>query len=792
MSATNASDRSRKRPAVVVLAALALAASGACSTRPDDAPASLEAAIGDGDDGSHESASCQTPAQGCPCAKDAAVIDCGKVIRKSGNYVTCSIGTRRCEHGAWGACIGDTLYDHVAPPADMPGGSGKPLDLGASGPCVANACDPYCFYFGDSPTGLSTPAGLTVDGNGLTLSANGGGPCKPMPPAPLLGNLQCFQAACGTAQGTTLSGTVTDPAGKLPLYDVLVYVPNAPLQPFAAGVAADTCDTIASGAPLTATLTDAAGAFTLANVPVGSGIPIVIQSGRWRRQFTVDVMNECDDNPIPGGVIGFPRSVAAAGPTPPCSGAGTASCGDIPQFAVVTGADDGMECLMRRMGIADSEFTAPGPLGTTWGNYQNGRVHVYTHNGGYVAPQTAFTALYGSPAMLRNYQAVVSACTGFTWNFAGYGLAIQNMVDYANLGGRLFTSHFNSWALIEQAPAASLWPMTANWDPYGPGFEPTTWTINGVPTPAAEPLAVTVDTSFPQGAAFNAWLGNVGALAGGKLPVYDWAHVANSVNAPFGLQWLGGNTQYQYPTLGGSWCIFNGIYSGCTPDDSSYCGCGGWKYVVNPWLGPYTPGAGPDAVAFTFETPLNKPPYAGRVLESAMHTSQGSSGAFPSYCSAAPLNAQEKALEFLLFQNTSCAMNSSGAPVLPPPSYNVATYTRDYHATCGPETCPVWRFFDYATIDPGDSSIDFSAQTAIAQAGLGGAPSVSLGRADAGKPNSPTSAPFPNDAGAALAAAGQKSQEWLRVTMTLNPSSNHQQAPTLEAWQQSYSCMPCE
>src|SRR5439155_18119470 len=99
-----------------------------------------------------------------------------------------------------------------------------------------------------------------------------------------------------------------------------------------------------------------------------------------------------------------------------------------------------------------------------------------------------------------NYQAVVSNCVGFTWNFATYGLSAQNIVDFADKGGRLFTSHFNAWALIEQAPAASLWPMTANWDPYGPGMEPTTWNLNGTATPPAQPLAVATDTNFPRGA----------------------------------------------------------------------------------------------------------------------------------------------------------------------------------------------------------------------------------------------------------------------------------------------------
>ena len=64
----------------------------------------------------------------------------------------------------------------------------------------------------------------------------------------------------------------------------------------------------------------------------------------------------------------------------------------------------------------------------------------------------------------------------------------------------------------------------------------------------------------------------------------------------------------------------------------------------------------------------------GRVLYSAFHVA-GISGAgskiFPSYCSTGPLTAQEKVLEFMIFDLSACV--SVGAP--PPP------------ATCTPKTC---------------------------------------------------------------------------------------------------------
>ena len=84
-----------------------------------------------------------------------------------------------------------------------------------------------------------------------------------------------------------------DPAGIHPLYDALVYIPNDPsdpgLQPFPAGITCDVCGATAAGDPLVTTFTAPDGTFTLSNVPVGASVPLVVQLGRWRRQFTVNI-----------------------------------------------------------------------------------------------------------------------------------------------------------------------------------------------------------------------------------------------------------------------------------------------------------------------------------------------------------------------------------------------------------------------------------------------------------------------------------------------------------------------
>jgi hypothetical protein len=93
-------------------------------------------------------------------------------------------------------------------------------------------------------------------------------------------NLQCQQQACAGGGTTSVSGTVFAPNGTLPLYNVIVYVPNAPLSAVTQGITCDQCGTLTSGDPIATTLSDSSGHFTLTNVPAGANIPIVVQLGK--------------------------------------------------------------------------------------------------------------------------------------------------------------------------------------------------------------------------------------------------------------------------------------------------------------------------------------------------------------------------------------------------------------------------------------------------------------------------------------------------------------------------------
>ena len=76
-------------------------------------------------------------------------------------------------------------------------------------------------------------------------------------------NLECQQVTCPDGGTTTLTGTVYDPSGQVPLYNALVYVPNGQTQPFTPGVTCDRCGAVTSGSPLVITLTRPDGTFSL-------------------------------------------------------------------------------------------------------------------------------------------------------------------------------------------------------------------------------------------------------------------------------------------------------------------------------------------------------------------------------------------------------------------------------------------------------------------------------------------------------------------------------------------------
>lgn len=640
---------------------------------------------------------CATPQEGCPCTNNGAQTACGEVVRRSGDYVTCSEGTRTCTSGKWGTCIGDGVYTKSLQSVTLGGLQTQDLQTQPS-PCSDDPCDPACTDFVDNGNGLDAGSGLQpTDSGGISLTQADGSTCQ---------GLQCQQTVCADAgvttsiSGTVVAGTIAPYGSPDPVPNVVVYVPNAALSPFAAGVQCNTsCSAEVSGSPIAATLTNFDGTFTLKNVPVGNNIPVVIQLGRWRREVQFNVTNSCTNTAV--GAIHMPRDKADSTP---------ASAANIPFTAVSTGNVDALECVLLKMGVAQSEFTNPGG---------GGRIEIYNGNGSNAGVSTPNEAtLTSSLATLKNYDQILFPCWGS--EVIKSAARLSNVLNYTSVGGRVFATHFSYTWLFNNGAFAG----TAAWNANAGSWSSRDGRI---------------DTTFAKGQTLASWMQLLGQLnISNSPPDLTIANPRKDMNSVSGasVQWM---------------------YNQSTVDHFP--------------------------LHYTFDTPVGGSNQCGRVVFSDFHVANSASSGttFPAECPGVPMTAQEKVLEFLLFDLASCGTT---IPPLVPPFQNASSFTRDYQGVCPAGKSVVWRFFDWQTVTPSDSNITFQAQTADTQALLPTAsPVVGLGTAS----GAPITSWVGTDVSSALAP--NPSRAFLRVTITLNPSSDHNYAPTLTAWRQNYDCV---
>jgi hypothetical protein len=418
----------------------------------------------------------------------------------------------------------------------------------------------------------SSPHGAGGDGGGGP-GGDGGSNCQ---------GLACFQVDCAGGPSTTLSGTVFAPNGTLPLYNVTVYVPNGQVAPLSEGVSCDRCETVLSGDPLVQTTTDTHGHFVLQNVPATGNVPLVIQVGKWRRQIVVPQVAKCTETALAADDTRLPRNQSE---------------GDIPLMALTTGGRDALECLLRKLGIDDAEFTSADG---------GGRIHLYAGSGGANKFKAGLNGganfadaqpFWSKLDTLKKYDVVFLSCEGDQNPGTKPPEALKAMHDYADVGGRVFASHWhNYWLQAGPAP----WPDVVTFN-----FQPD---LNDI--------VADVDQSFEGSRSMAEWLLNVGASTTlGKIALTATQHTVTAVNAALAYRWI-----YKDQTANGTPSV---------------------QYV-------------------SFTTPLTEPDdkRCGKVVYSDMHVSSGdvsrTSTPFPEGCTSSGMSPQEKALAFMVFDLAAC------------------------------------------------------------------------------------------------------------------------------------------
>jgi hypothetical protein len=494
------------------------------------------------------------------------------------------------------------------------------------------------------PTSSSTSgSGGTTSGSGSGTFSNGSGPSfsLTMDAGATSGSgdggtstLVCDDAghcSCSDGNTTTIEGVVFDPAGKNPLYNVVVYVPDpaSPLPDLAAATP-PVCgcgplypkSVLAESGP-----TDASGHFTIPCAPSGS-VSVVVQAGKWRMQYDNITVAAGQRNTVPS--LRLPRN-------------GTE--GSLPNIAISTGGADSLECLPLRIGVDPAEYVA--------GSATGGHIHIYQGAGGAAAVQGAVASdqnLWDQQAHLNEHDVVLLSCEGQETTGGNPGTPMNATFQgylkaYADTGGRVFASHFH-YAWFNTGPFATGANTLAMWNTGGQQIDDTV-SFNGV-----------IDTTlasgapFPEGAALDQWLGNVGALTGGQLPIWFTRHNVQLLNQPPSTEWI--HLDPASPMLPMADQGATQYFSVDTPiGATAEAVCG--RIVYSDLHVSGGPGANQPGV------PADYPNSGGR--------RGGGNNVAPTGCAAHTLTPQEDALEFMLFDLSSCIVPAGfTTPVgMPPP-----------------------------------------------------------------------------------------------------------------------------
>jgi len=464
---------------------------------------------------------CVDGREGCPCSTPGQTAACGKVVQEYENYTTCAEGQSTCTNGAWGPCsTGSTVVAKstravtIAEPRGAVTATPRVAQVVNScadgGLTAASVCDPNsnCTLTIDGPTDVADASGLSFTESGITIPGTieyeGGGTGD--------GNTSCTLLQCqvhycaGNPNGTTITGTVYDPAGVNPLYNAWVYIPlnaTAALPTFTAGAQCSTCAGAASLNAVAVAQTAPNGTFTLTNVPDGTNIPIVVQMGKWRREIILPSVTQCANNVLSPGTLRLPKNLTDG------------VSASMPQIAFVSGSADPFECMLLKAGIDPLMFGSSSTNSSRPIHYYNSPDSAGASidpSYGSVVSASKMWLNNNSPWNLSAYDVVILACEGAEYNNSDRNpTGYNDLVAYANAGGRVFLSHY-SYVWLK-------YNSTTAWSGVTPGWGPSSVVST------QDPMYGTIVTSgFPKGQAFQQWLGDIGDLVaadGGALPPSD-------------------------------------------------------------------------------------------------------------------------------------------------------------------------------------------------------------------------------------------------------------------------------
>jgi hypothetical protein len=331
------------------------------------------------------------------------------------------------------------------------------------------------------------------------------------------------------------------------------------------------------------------GSFTIANVPPGEAIPLVIELGPWRRVVRVDVP-PCTVTTLSPEQTRLPRRLQEGN-----------EMDNIPRIAVATGADDPIECVLRKLGVEDSQFSNAGG---------DGRIQFYVDNGAVFDDRTPnYRQLTASPDELRRYDAVLYPCRGAAHTEPAEDQArlLELSTDsssYLRYHGRILLSHHSAAWLQDMAPWNAL-PWLSDAD-------------------TGSTLVAEVGTSFRRGQTVAEWL---------ALPAVDALWAAD----PPRVSLSGAYLQVSNP-LG----------------DASF----------EPWLTTYQDSPSPATLLWMFNatrlSPTDYNPVGGRVVFSSFHVptpeipgGTAAGAVFPEECDDT-FTTQDKLLAYVLFELMRC------------------------------------------------------------------------------------------------------------------------------------------